>query len=104
MTQHGGRRAGAGRPPKFSQAGTRVNIYLPQHQIKFLQREGNMSEKIQKALGRTMEETARDRIDEMKFSQAELNFIWADWPNWDEHVEWLLTASRKEISDWVVIG
>lgn len=48
-----------------------------------------------------MEDDARDRIDWMEFTQSELDFILADWSNWDEHVAWLLTATREEIVDWV---
>lgn len=104
MSNHGGRREGAGRPPRFKQAGKRVNIYLPQHQINFLKSEDNMSAKIQAAINRTMEDQARDRIDEMGFSPEQLEFIWADWSNWDEHIAWLLNASREEIVDWINAG
>lgn len=59
-----------------------------------------MSRTIQNAISRTMEEQARDRIDGMGFSARELEFIWADWSNWDEHIAWLLAASRDEIISW----
>lgn len=32
------------------------------------------------------------------------SFINADWPNSDEHAEWLATASVEEIADWVIAG
>ncbi len=47
MTTHGGHREGAGRPSKFKHSGSRVNVYLPQHQIEYLKMEGFMSAKIQ---------------------------------------------------------
>jgi len=44
---------------------------------------------------------AHRRIDTMEFNDVEHEFIWSDWPNWDEHIDWLLTASRKEIKSWI---
>lgn len=44
---------------------------------------------------------ARARIGEMNFTDKQLSFIFADWPNWDEHIEWLLTATRDEIVSWI---
>lgn len=44
---------------------------------------------------------AKDRIEKMGFTQAEQDFIFSDWPNWDEHLTWLLVATRKEIKDWI---
>lgn len=45
-------------------------------------------------------ELAIDRISEMGFDQDQFEFIFADWQNMDEHLAWLLTASREEINDW----
>jgi len=53
---------------------------------------------------RKLEELARARIDEMNFTDKELEFIFADWPFWDEHMNWLLLATREEIADWIVSG
>ena len=36
-------------------------------------------------------------------SEAE-EFINADWPNADEHAEWIATATDEEIADWIVAG
>jgi len=44
---------------------------------------------------------AQNRMSEMNFSNSEMDFIFADWDNMDEHIEWLLTASRSEIADWI---
>lgn len=52
--------------------------------------------------GKTAE--AKKRIDDLNFNQEEQDFIWADWENYDEHLDWLLTASRKEIADWIEAG
>jgi hypothetical protein len=46
-------------------------------------------------------QNAKSRIDTMEFNDAEIGFIWADWENWNEHIDWLLTASRKEIKSWI---
>ena len=44
---------------------------------------------------------ALERVWELGFTDAEqLNFIFADWPDNEEHLDWLLTASRDEIEDW----
>ena len=37
----------------------------------------------------------------MKFTSREEDFILADWPEGNEHLNWLLTATRKEIWDWI---
>ena len=47
------------------------------------------------------ETKARNRISEMNFIADQIDFIFADWPNWDEHIEWLLTATRDEITSWI---
>jgi hypothetical protein len=44
---------------------------------------------------------ARRRISHMGFSDGELATIWYDWNDWDDHIDWLLTASRDEIMDWI---
>jgi len=31
-------------------------------------------------------------------------FVLADWPEGDEHQQWLNVASPKEIADWVIAG
>ena len=51
-----------------------------------------------------MEQQARTRIDEMGFTPEQESFIWNDWPNWNEHIEWLRTASRDEIASWIKAG
>lgn len=40
----------------------------------------------------------RDRIAHMKFTAQEEDFIFTDW---QEHITWLLTATREEIQAWV---
>ena len=46
-------------------------------------------------------EQAHERIDEMEFTDQEQEYIFSDWSNWNEHIEWLLTATREEIEDWI---
>jgi hypothetical protein len=52
----------------------------------------------------TDEQRARARMGRMHFTQAEMDFIFADWPNWDEHIAWLLRSFRDEISEWIEAG
>ena len=59
---HGGRREGAGRPPKNQTAGRRVDLYLPEYQIKWLKRENNMSAKIQKIITSEMANEIYDLV------------------------------------------
>lgn len=44
---------------------------------------------------------ALERVWDLGFTDKErLNFIFADWPESEEHLDWLLTASKEEIEDW----
>ena len=44
---------------------------------------------------------ADHRMKDMNFTKKQMDFIWADWPNWDEHLDWLLIANKQEILDWI---
>jgi hypothetical protein len=47
---------------------------------------------------------ARDRMSNIyQFDEDQLAFIFADW-NEPEHLEWLLSASLKEIIEWGEAG
>lgn len=48
----------------------------------------------------TKHTNAQARIEELGFSDKQTEFIFSDWPNWEEHLDWLLTASREEIVSW----
>jgi len=48
----------------------------------------------------TQEEQAHARIDEMGFTDEQQDFIFSDWDNQTEHIDWLLTASKTEITNW----
>lgn len=100
----GGKREGAGRPRKFSERGSRIDVYLPEYQINFLKTEGNMSQKIQNYINQEMLDRAHTRIDDFCFSAEDQEFIFADWTEGNEHLEWLFTASREEIADWIEAG
>lgn len=63
-----------------------------------------MSAKIQQAIQKEIEKNARERIEGMGFTQQQLEFIFADWPEGGEHFAWLLTASRDEIVSWGEAG
>lgn len=99
----GGKREGAGRHLAHKSHGIRVNVYLPEYQVNYLKGK-NMSAKIQRAVQSEIEQQARDRINAMGFTQQQLDFIFADWPEGDEHFAWLLTASRDEIINWGETG
>src|SRR5574343_75301 len=43
---------------------------------------------------------AQERMEELGFTEKQTEFIFSDWPNWEEHLDWLLTASREEIVSW----
>lgn len=45
-------------------------------------------------------DTAERRLYEMGLDDRQIEFALADWPNWDEHLSWLITAPREEIIDW----
>lgn len=46
-------------------------------------------------------EAAKARMIEMEFTDEQMDFIFADWSEGDEHYRWLLTANREEIVDWI---
>jgi hypothetical protein len=105
VSAKGGRREGAGRPARHT--AKRNNIMLETWAWEKLGQD--YGKQIEELIMATMtdgekEQAARERIGEMNFSDGQLDFIWSDWPNWNEHVEWLLTASKKEIVDWFEAG
>jgi len=59
---------------------------------------------LQYPVKKSLEERARERVDELGFTETQKEFIFADWPEGDEHFIWLLTATRDEIESWVEAG
>lgn len=51
----------------------------------------------------TFEQEARRRVDSTEALQAYESIIFYDWPNWDEHLEWIATAPIKEIVNWAEV-
>ena len=51
-----------------------------------------------------IEEAAIVRVREMGFTPDQKAFIFADWPEGEEHYSWLLTATRDEIVAWGEAG
>lgn len=43
---------------------------------------------------------ARARMSEFEFTDEQMDFIFADWSEGEEHYDWLLTASKDEIEGW----
>jgi hypothetical protein len=37
----------------------------------------------------------------MGFDQRQMGIIFSDWPEGDEHYQWLLSASKDEIENWI---
>jgi hypothetical protein len=101
--QHGGTRPGAGRPRT---QGERHNVKLPAHVWEWLDQQG-ASHTITKLVEDKMswierqekQIKASNRISEMDFTSAQVEFILTDW-NDPDHMDWLLTASREEIASW----
>ena len=46
------------------------------------------------------EAKARQRVAQSPRLQKYEATIFYDWPNWDEHMQWIATAPVKEIVDW----
>ena len=44
---------------------------------------------------------AKTRITGMDFTDQEMEFIFADWPEGNDHYRWLLSATRDEIANWI---
>ena len=63
-----------------------------------------MSAKIQKLVSSEMLERAHDRINKMGFTAEQQEFIFADWTEGNEHIAWLLIASKDEIDSWGAAG
>ena len=47
-----------------------------------------------------MESKARARISNTPELSLFEDVIFYDWPNWDEHIAWIITAPVKEIVEW----
>lgn len=48
----------------------------------------------------TVEERARTRVNNTPELAAHEDTIFADWPNWTEHMQWIATAPASEIIEW----
>jgi hypothetical protein len=46
------------------------------------------------------ERKARQRVQRNRKLKQHESTIFYDWPNWDEHMEWIATAPVSEILDW----
>ena len=88
----------------------RVTFNLPPEDMEKLKRIAQaqgisaselLHQTIEKLARENMEQQARERINEMDFTDEQVDFIFSDWPNWDEHITWLMTASREEIISWI---
>lgn len=49
---------------------------------------------------KTLRELAEARIDKMGFDEDNKKVIFYGWPEGDDHLRWLLTATEAEINDW----
>lgn len=48
-----------------------------------------------------MEKQARNRVNSTPELSQHEDTIFYDWPEWEEHMKWVATASIVEIVDWV---
>lgn len=48
-----------------------------------------------------IEDEARERMVRLGLTEEQYDFCFDDWANWPEHLEWLLTATKQEIIDWI---
>lgn len=47
-----------------------------------------------------LEAMAQLRVDENPELKPHEAMIFYDWPNWEEHLEWIISAPISEIVDW----
>ena len=57
-----------------------------------------------KLKGVIMYEKAKARVEDSPKLSVHADFILADWSEGNDHWEWVVTASEKEILDWVEAG
>lgn len=48
----------------------------------------------------THETLARNRVSASVNLAKYESVIFYDWPNWNDHMEWVATAPESEIIDW----
>jgi len=46
------------------------------------------------------ERNVRIRVQHNQELRKHAAIIFYDWPNWDEHMEWMIAAPIDEIVDW----
>ncbi|CAK0770284.1 hypothetical protein CCP3SC15_400021 [Gammaproteobacteria bacterium] len=103
---------GAGRPPLDV---IRMDITVTRKQAEWLHSQPNASQIIRNLVEDEMaqkndyeldelQEKANDRMGDFQFSGDDWDFIFYDWPNYEEHLRWLLTATREEICKWINAG
>ena len=60
-----------------------------------------MTVKDERVMGEWNIQQAHKRMDEMGFTQEQQAVIFYDWPEGNDHIQWLLTASQEEITSWL---
>lgn len=48
----------------------------------------------------SIESRARDRVAASQALKDHKGILFHDWPNWVEHMEWIVSAPEAEIIDW----
>jgi len=100
-----------GRPMAGPEPRQDVRLTLPASEVEELRRygDGSASAGVSRLLaaqrvgapGHLDDETAaRRRVAQTPALAAHAATIWADWPNWQEHVRWVVSAPVTEIVDW----
>jgi len=96
--------------PQIIKAAEESNITLPDYlAATYVEIYGETDEQIDfDNMGEQVWDDARSeirsRIEDMDFSDEQLEFIFGDWTEGDEHFTWLATASKAEITSWGVSG
>lgn len=107
MTPRGGAGKGQGRKPRPTKQ--RLDVKVEKWAKDHLLSAKSASAEIERLLLNDMTtdekyRAAHSRIGELAFSEEDQEFVFLDRLNWDEHINWLLIASRDEIRKWIDAG
>lgn len=48
----------------------------------------------------SVEQWSRERVENSRQLKPYADIIFADWPNWDEHMKWVAVAPIRKIISW----
>lgn len=103
----GNLKGSSGRHPTVPGGLVRVDVRLPRRTIEQLRRRGKLSlvvrDVIEKETRMDTETKARQRVADTPELNVFEDIIFYDWPNWDEHMEWVAIAPVAEIVNWAEV-